>query len=115
MKLPWLVLSLALLTILVAAGSAFADGVTTAAIHSPGIDLSEEGETEEECVESSGEDEGAVEDEEECEGEAEESGGDSFSAEDCLLRTANARVVAVPAQNTVRLTLGYTTFESARA
>jgi len=115
MKLPWLALSLVLLVCLVATSSAFAEAETTAAIPPPGVDLSEEGETEEECSESSGEDEEEAGDaEEECESEAEESGGSS-SADDCLLRTANARVVALPAHNTLRLTLGYTTFEPARA
>lgn len=76
-------------------------------------EISEEGEVEEECSEGSEEDEETSEDEEECEAEAEGSG--PVSAEDCLLRTAHARVVAFPAHNRVRLTLGYTTYAPAQA
>jgi len=76
-------------------------------------EISEEGEVEEECAEDSEEGEETGEDEEECEVEAEESG--PISAEDCLLRSAHARVVALPARNSVRLTLGYTTYAPVRA
>ncbi len=80
-------------------------------------EISEEGEVEEECVEEfeeGEEDEEAVaETEEECEDEAEESS--RVSAEDCLLRTTHARVVAFPSRNQVRLTLGYTTYAPAQA
>ena len=79
------------------------------------IQLSEEeDENEGECVESEDEEvEGAEEAEEECEAEAEDAG---FSAaEDCYLRTATARVVAYPAREMMRLTLGYTTYTPAAA
>jgi hypothetical protein len=79
----------------------------------PAASLDEEVELEDECVESSEEGEDAEEAEEECEAEAEDT---SFSpAEDCYLRTARARVVAYPTRNTMRLTLGYTTYEPAQA
>jgi len=70
-----------------------------------------EGEAEGECTES--EDEEAEEAEEECEAEAEDAG---FSpSDDCYLRTATARVVAYPDRETMRLTLGYTTYAPAAA
>jgi hypothetical protein len=74
----------------------------------------DESEGEGECAESEGEEaEGAEEAEEECEAEAEDAG---FSpAEDCYLRTATAHVVAYPGRETVRLTLGYTTYTPAAA
>jgi hypothetical protein len=77
----------------------------------PAAQLSEEVEWEGECVEGDEEElEGEVE---ECEAEAEDT---SFSpAEDCYLRTARAHVVAYPSRNLMRLTLGYATFEPARA
>ncbi len=69
----------------------------------------DEGEAEGECAES----EEVEEAEEECEAEAEDAG---FSAaEDCYLRTATARVVAYPERETMRLTLGYTTYTPAPA
>ncbi|HEU4737042.1 MAG TPA: hypothetical protein VFS48_08470 [Solirubrobacterales bacterium] len=81
--------------------------------------LSEEGDeaeadTEGECVESEDEEvEGAEDVEVECETEAEDAG---FSpADDCYLRTATARVVAYPGRETIRLTLGYTTYAPATA
>jgi len=77
------------------------------------VQTSEEGEDESEgeCAES--EDEEFEEAEEECEAEAEDAG---FSpAEDCYLRTATARVVAYPDRDTMRLTLGYTTYAPATA
>ena len=71
----------------------------------------DEGEAEGECIES--EDEGAEETEEECEAEAEDAG---FSpSDDCYLRTATAHVVAYPERETMRLTLGYTTYAPAAA
>lgn len=73
----------------------------------------EDGESEGECAESEGEAEGSEETEEECEAEAEDAG---FSpADDCYLRTATARVVAYPDRETMRLTLGYTTYSPAAA
>jgi hypothetical protein len=64
-----------------------------------------ESEAEDECSEG--------EREEECEAEAEDAG---FSpADDCYLRTATAHVVAYPDRETVRLTLGYTTYAPAVA
>ncbi len=77
--------------------------------------LSTEVEWEGECIEGGEEEEEEEleEEVEECEAEAEDT---SFSpAEDCYLRTASARVVAYPSRNKMRLTLGYTTFEPARA
>jgi hypothetical protein len=83
----------------------------TAGSPEPTAQLSEETAWEEECIE--GGEEELEEEAEECEAEAEDT---SFSpAEDCYLRTARARVVAYPARNRMRLTLGYTTFEPARA
>lgn len=68
----------------------------------------EEDETEAECAEGDGEGEVAEGAEEECEVEAEDAG---FSpSEDCYLRTARAHVVAYPDRDTLRLTLGYTTY-----
>jgi hypothetical protein len=71
----------------------------------------EEGESQGECAEGEGEGEeaeGSEETEEECEAEAEDAG---FSpAAECYLRTATARVVAYPKRQTMRLTLGYTTY-----
>lgn len=92
-----------------------------AAGEGPGLPLNvaiqaseEEDETEGECAEDESEEaEGAEEAEEECEAEAEDAG---FSpAEDCYLRTATARVVAYPGRETMRLTLGYTTYTPAAA
>jgi len=71
----------------------------------------DEGETEDECIDSEAED--SEEAEEECEAKAEDAG---FSpAEDCYLRTATARVVAYPDREMMRLTLGYTTYTPAAA
>jgi hypothetical protein len=68
----------------------------------------DESEAEGDCTESEDE-----ETEEECEAEAEDAG---FSpAADCYLRTATARVVAYPDRETMRLTLGYTTYAPAAA
>jgi hypothetical protein len=76
----------------------------------------EEDETEvaDECA--AGEDEEAEsseEAEEECEAEAEDAG--LSPADDCYLHTATAHVVAYPGRETVRLTLGYTTYAPAAA
>jgi hypothetical protein len=66
----------------------------------------DETEVEDECAEA--EAEGSEEAEEECEAEAEDAG---FSpVDDCYLHTARARVVAYPSRETMRLTLGYTTY-----
>lgn len=105
-------LLLLLLAILVAsqAADALADGEDPSLPLNVAIQLSEEeGETEGECSEAEGEEgEGSEEAEEECEAEAEDAG---FSAaEACSLRTATARVVAYPEHQTMRLTLGYTTY-----
>jgi hypothetical protein len=105
---------LLLLLIVSLAPSAQAGVETEAAAPFESIaEISEEDEGEEECVEVGEEEEEAGEEEEECEAEAEGSG--SVSAEDCLLRTTHARVVAFPDRNTVRLTLGYTTYARSRA
>jgi hypothetical protein len=109
-------LPLILLAIFAVAGPATAPADTEAAAAPFEVEAeaSEEGEDEEECVESWGdEDEEAGEAEEECQDE--EEGADASSGEDCLLRTARARVVAYPIRNQVRLTLGYTTFAPTRA
>jgi len=112
-----LALPLALLAILAACQPAHAIGdiEATASPSDLGASLSEEIEVEDECVESEGEEEGEGSEEagEECEAEADDT---SFSpAEDCYLRTARARVVAFPDRNTMRLTLGYTTYTPAMA
>jgi hypothetical protein len=109
-----LLLPLLLLVTLVASQAAQADA------EDPGLPLNvailageeeDEGEAEGECIES--EDEGAEETDEECEAEAEDAG---FSpSDDCYLRTATARVVAYPDRETMRLTLGYTTYAPAAA
>jgi len=111
-----LALPLVLLMIFVASQSAYALGdiEVPASPSDAGASLSEEIEFEDECVES-GEEEGedSEEADEECEVEAEDAG---FSpADDCYLRTAQARVVAYPTRNMMRLTLGYTTYTPARA
>jgi hypothetical protein len=112
MKPVWLVVPLVLLAILAASGSAYALEETEAA-SDPVAQLGEEVESEEECVEGDEQGEESEEAGEECEVDAED---DSFSpAEDCYLRTARARVVAYPARNTMRLTLGYTTYIPAQA
>jgi hypothetical protein len=112
-----LALPLALLAILAASQGAYAFGDAEAPASPPdaGASLSEETEFEDECVESDEEEEGedSEEADEECEAEADDAG---FSpAEDCYLRTAQARVVAFPDRNTMRLTLGYTTYTPASA
>lgn len=111
-----LALPLALLAILAISQSAYAlgDAEVPTSPSDPGASLSEEIEFEEECSESDEEEvEGSEEAEEECEAEAEDAG---FSAaDDCYLRTAQARVVAYPERNMMRLTLGYTTYTPARA
>jgi hypothetical protein len=110
-------LPLVLLAILAASQSAYAlgDAEAPASPSDLGASLDEEIEFEDECTES-GEDEEvevAEEEEEVCEAEAEDAG---FSpAADCYLRTARARVVAYPERNTMRLTLGYTTYTPAGA
>lgn len=114
---------LLLLVLLVAsqAPAALADGEEPGLPLGVAIQMSEEedeteAEGEGECVEVEGEDEaagGGEEAEEECEVEVEDAG---FSAaEDCYLRTATAHVVAFPDRETLRLTLGYTTYEPAAA
>lgn len=111
-----LALPLALLTILTASQAAHALGDAEAPISPPdlGASLSEETEVEDECVESSEEEgEDSEEADEACGAGADDAG---FSpAEDCYLRTAQARVVAYPTRNTVRLTVGYTTYTPAEA
>jgi hypothetical protein len=115
-RIAWLVCFALPLMILAILGTsrpahALTEVEATAAGSEPAAQLSEEVEWEGECVEGDDEElEGEVE---ECEAEAEDT---SFSpAEDCYLRTARARVVAYPSRNRMRLTLGYTTFEPARA
>lgn len=114
-----LLLPLALLALLVASQPARAvTGAEAAELPLQlAIQLNEEedeGEAEGECPESEDEEaEGAEEVEEECEAEAEDAG---FSpAADCYLRTAQARVVAYPDREMMRLTLGYTTYAPAAA
>lgn len=112
MKQVWLAVPLVLIAMLTATGSAYALDETEAT-SDPAAQLDEEIEFEEECVEDDEEDDGSEEAAEECEAEAE---GTGFSpAEDCYLRTARARVVAYPTRNTMRLTLGYTTYAPAQA
>jgi hypothetical protein len=114
MKLAWLTAPLVLLAILGATSSALAltEAEVTAPSSDPAASLDEEVESEDECVEGS-EEEDSEETEEGCEAEAEDT---SFSpGEDCYLRTARARVVAYPARNTMRLTLGYTTYSPVQA
>lgn len=117
MKLARLAALLLLLALLGALGAslAFADAETAEAPPELAIQWDEgdeEGEWEDECVETEEAEEGS-EETEECEEEAEKT---SFSpAEDCYLRTAQARVVAYPSRNQMRLTLGYTTYEPVRA
>jgi hypothetical protein len=111
-----LLLPLLLLAVVVASQGAHA----LADAEDPGLPLNvaiqageeeDEAEAEGECTES--EDEETEEAEEECEAEAE---GAGFSpADDCYLRTATARVVAYPDRETMRLTLGYTTYAPAAA
>jgi hypothetical protein len=111
MKPVWLAAPLVLLAMLAATGSAYALGEE--ATTDPVAQLDEEVELEEECVEGDEAEDEAEGTEEECEAEAEDT---SFSvAEDCYLRTASAHVVAYPTRNTVRLTLGYTTYSPAQA
>lgn len=120
-RIAWFVCSalpLILLAILAVAQPATASEETGAAAapFESTAEASEESELEEECVESSddeGEDEEVAEAEEECEDEDEEAG--ASAREDCLLRTAHARVVAYPTHNRIRLTLGYTTFSPTQA
>jgi len=83
------------------------------------VDTGEPGdEFEVECVEEEGESEEAEEDEgegaeeaEECEAEAQDS--ELFPPEECLLRTARARVFTYAAHDKVRLVLHYTTLTPA--
>lgn len=112
-------LPLALLAILVVAqpANSIADVEAAGLPLELGIQMSDgedegEDETEGDCVEGDAEEvDGSEEGEEEC--EAEDAG---FSpADDCYLRTAKARVVAYPDRETMRLTLGYTTYASAAA
>jgi hypothetical protein len=114
-----LLLPLLLLAIFIASQTAhaLADAEERSLPLSVAIQMSEEedeAEAESECTESEDEEfEAAEEAEEECEAEAEDAG---FSpAEDCYLRTATARVVAYPDRETMRLTLGYTTYTPAAA
>jgi hypothetical protein len=114
-----LLLPLLLFAVLVAsqAAHALADAEDPGMPLNVAIQLSEEeGENEGECAEDEAEDEegnGAEETEEECEAEAEDA---AFSpADDCYLRTATAHVVAYPDRQTMRLTLGYTTYAPATA
>jgi hypothetical protein len=111
-----LLLPLALLAILVISQPARAIAGVEAAglpLELP-IQMSEEGdESEDEAEGECEEAEGAGEAEEECEPEAEDAG--FTPADDCYLRTATARVVAYPAREMMRLTLGYTTYAPAAA
>jgi len=112
-----LLLPLLLLAILVASPTAhaLADSEDPSLPLNVASQLSEE-EDESECAEGESEDEeseGVEEAEEECEDEAE--GVGFSSANDCYLRTATARVVAYPDRDTMRLTLGYTTYAPAAA
>ncbi len=66
----------------------------------------EEGESEE--AEEAGNEEGEVEATEECEAEAQ--GGELLPPEECVLRTASARVFTAAAHDKVRLVLRYTAF-----
>lgn len=117
-RVAWLVcfaVPLLLLAILGASRPAHAstEVEVIAAGSEPAAQSSEEVEWEGECVEA-GEEE-LEEEAGECEAEAEAEDTSFAPAEDCYLRTAHARVVAYPTRNRMRLTLGYTTFEPARA
>jgi len=110
------------LGLLAVAQIASADGEVEAssAAREPTIELSEEVELEEECLEAEDEaesegeaDEPEEAEEEECEFDAGKSS--RLGSEDCVLRTAHARVVAFPERNQMRLTLGYTTSAPTRA
>jgi len=114
MKPVWLAAPLVLLAMLAATGSAYALGETEAT-SDPAAQLEEESESEDECVVGDEEEDGSEETGEECEAEAEAEDTSFSPAEDCYLRTARARVVAYPARNTMRLTLGYTTYAPAQA
>jgi hypothetical protein len=117
-RIAWLVCLAAPLTLLAILGasrpaSASSEVEVTATGSEPTAQLSEEGEWEGECVE--GDEEELEAEVEECEDDAEAEDTSFSPAEDCYLRTARARVVAYPSRNRMRLTLGYTTFEPARA
>lgn len=58
---------------------------------------------------------GASEVEEICEEGEEKAKGIGVAPPECLLRSANARVVAYTSRNSVRLTVGYTTYDPANA
>lgn len=112
----WLVcfaVPLVMLAILAVAGSAQALDDPEATVLAtefstePGDAFAAEATEEEECVISEGEEEDELfeELEGECEAEAEDAG--PFPPEDCLLRTAKARVLASPEQDKVDLTVRY--------
>lgn len=117
-RTAWLVCLAAPLALLAILGTsrpahALTEVEATTGSSEPAAQLSEEIEWEDECVEGGEEElEGEAE---ECEAEAEAEDTSFSPAEDCYLRTARARVVAYPTRGRVRLILGYTTFEPARA
>lgn len=104
-------ISLACLFLLCAAAPAGAEDAEPTLIELPGLEVEEElaeAGLEEECEEV---EEGFEECEEANEGEA----SGSRPQEECLLRSASARTVAYAEKNQLKLTIGYTTFESADA
>ena len=126
-RLVWLatfVIPLVLAGLLLAVKTAHAAPVKPAVIP---FDLEEDFELEEEtesdpsteCAEATGEFEAgeleADDLEEICAGEEDEdrkkAGPGSLAPEECLLRSAHARVAVNPLHKTVRLTVGYTTYE----
>jgi hypothetical protein len=106
-RLAWLV-SIATPVLLIALlGAAKAAAVPAAGVPTP--DPVAEAATEEECVEW---EEGEIE----CEAEeAEEAETGPLPPEECLLRTAQARVVSGPTRNRLRLVVRYTTSTPTRA
>jgi hypothetical protein len=122
-RMAWLVCFAVPMVLLAILGAPRAAGDPTSSAagspsSEPAIQLSDEGEWEGACVELEEEGEEAAEAAgEECEAEEEEEAEEvGFSpAEDCYLRTARSHVVAYPQRGRVRLTLGYTTFESTPA
>jgi hypothetical protein len=126
-RIAWLatfVVPLILAALLLGVKSAEAAPATTPLALEEDFELEDEGEfVEEECE---GEDEGELEEDElveaedaceegEDEGKKKRADGSAVAPEECLLRSAHARLVAYDSHNDVRLTVGYTTYEPATA
>jgi hypothetical protein len=135
-RLAWLVRSVppfVLAVLLVLATLLFAEGRAHATTHAPPSTISvaleeepeEDGEFEEEACEAAEEeleegDLGEAEVEAICNEANDEGGGRaagtiSAAREECLLRSAHARAVALTKRKRLKLTVGYTTFEPTRA